>query len=163
MHVIVNDICSILYQDLIKLRSIFIDRYIGVPRQTPPTNSEQDPIRKVPLRGGVSGQTCQDQSGETPTPQSTTPARGYQKGTGDTYYKVYFWFQMYIHPYFKEREVYMCIILMLQLYVVFICITKDILEFVGRGGDACTFICTLINVCRYLKQQGTLILFIKVL
>lgn len=51
---------------------------------------------------------------------------------------------------------------MLQLYVVFICITKDILEF-GGGGDACTFICTLINVCRYLKQQGTLILFIKVL
>lgn len=41
---------------------------------------------------------------------------------------------MYIHPYFKEREVYMCIILMLQLYVVFICITKDILLFVGRGG-----------------------------
>lgn len=27
----------------------------------------------------------------------------------------------------------MCIILMLQLYVVFICITKDILEFVGGG------------------------------
>lgn len=55
---------------------------------------------------------------------------------------------------------------MLRLYVVFICITKDILEFVwgvGGGGDACTFICTLINVCRYLKQQGTLILFIKVL
>lgn len=41
---------------------------------------------------------------------------------------------MYIHPYFKEREVYMCIILMLRLYVVFICITKDILEFVGGGG-----------------------------
>lgn len=54
----------------------------------------------------MSGQTCQDQSGETPTPQSTTPTRGYQKGTGDIHYKVYFWLYMYIHPYFKEREVY---------------------------------------------------------
>lgn len=88
--VIINDIYSILYQDF-KGRFLLIDTSEYPDKPLPPTpdrvrpertpSEEECPVKPVKI----------DQSGETPTPQSTTPARGYQKGTGDIHYKVYFW------------------------------------------------------------------------
>lgn len=153
--IIINDICSILYQDLVLGRFLLIDTSEYPDKPLPPTPDRVRPER-TPSEEECPVKPVKINLEKHPPPNLPPPPEGIKKEQVIYTTKFISGYRC-ISILILRKEKYMCmhfphVGFFLTLQKIF----KSLLEG-GGGGDACT----LIKVCWYLKQQGTLILCIK--